>query len=64
MPRPARLQNLFINRKIPQEERDRVLILETSEGRIAWVEGFPPGEEFKRTSKTRRFLVLKGSHGD
>jgi tRNA(Ile)-lysidine synthase len=64
MAKPARLQNLLINRKVPVSERSRRLVLETPDGVIAWVEGFPPGERFRITVQTRRILVLKIPAGD
>lgn len=47
MERAARLQNLFVNRKIPAAQRRRLWLGETEGGVVAWVEGFPTGEAFK-----------------
>ena len=47
MDRASRLQNLFVNRKIPAALRRRLWLAETKDGVVAWVEGFPPGEAFK-----------------
>jgi tRNA(Ile)-lysidine synthase len=58
-PRPARLQNLFVNRKIPAALRRQLLVAEAGNGDLCWVEGLPSGETFKLTSRTRRILVLK-----
>lgn len=53
MPRAAKLQNLFTNRKVPAAERRRRLVAATAEGTIFWVEGLPPGEAFKVRVATR-----------
>ena len=46
---PARLQNLFVNRKIPADQRRQLWVIEslTNPPAIVWVEGFPPGELYK-----------------
>ena len=59
MSQAARLQNIFINQKVPVLERSKRWILATLQGSIAWVEGLPPGDEFKITPATRRILVLR-----
>jgi tRNA(Ile)-lysidine synthase len=64
MDRPGRLKHLLINRKVPAEERAWRLVMEASDGQIAWVEGFPPAEPFKLTPTTRRFLVIRLVPGD
>lgn len=56
LPRPARLQNLFVNRKVPGVLRRELVVAETNAGVIFWVESLPPGEPFKVTSVTRRVL--------
>lgn len=57
MPRSAKLQDLFINRKVPAALRRSRLLGTTLSGEIFWVEGLPPGEGFKVVSTTRRRLV-------
>ncbi len=47
MERPQKLQNLFVNLKVPAAERRRRAVAVTAEGRIFWVEGLRIGEEFK-----------------
>jgi tRNA(Ile)-lysidine synthetase-like protein len=64
MDRPGRLKRLFINRKVPMAERGKRLVLEAADGRIAWVEGFPPAEPFKLTDLTRRILLIRLALGD
>lgn len=64
MDRPGRLKRHFINRKVPMVERGKRLVLEAADGRIAWVEGFPPAEPFKLTDSTRRILLIRLALGD
>jgi tRNA(Ile)-lysidine synthase len=59
MPKPAKLQDLFTNRKIPRDRRRSLAVATTRAGEIFWVEGFPPGESFKMGPRTRRVLVWK-----
>lgn len=58
-PRPAKLQDLFTNRKVPAERRRGLLVATTDTGTLFWVESLPPGELFKVTPTTRRILVWK-----
>lgn len=57
MPRATKLQDLFINRKVPAALRRSRLLGTTLSGEIFWVEGLPPGEAFKVSSTTRQRLV-------
>ena len=59
--RSSKLQDLFVNRKIPAPVRRRLAIGETAAGQIFWVEGLPPGEPFKVTAETRRTLVIRAN---
>lgn len=52
----AKLQDLFINRKIPRKQRHQRVIAEAG-GRIFWVEGLRIAEDFKLTKSTRRVLI-------
>jgi len=58
-PRPSKLQNLLVNRKIPAAERRTLLVATTEAGVLFWVESLPPGEAFKVTARTRRWLRWK-----
>lgn len=49
---PAKLQDLFVNRKIPALERRERWLATTATGDIFWVEGFPPGDRYKVTQQT------------
>lgn len=46
------LKKLFNDEKIPVEERwDRVVLADPQNGKILWVEGFGPAEEFSRSGQ-------------
>ena len=47
-----KLHDFFINNKIPRRIRKRIPLLVTADGRIAWVAGWRPSEEFKVRSST------------
>lgn len=53
---PVKLQDLFTNAKIPARERHRLLVAETADGRIFWVESLRISEPFKLGSATRTEL--------
>lgn len=56
MGQPVKLQDLFTNAKIPARERHRLLVAETADGRIFWVEGLRISELFKLVEATRAEL--------
>ena len=51
----VKLQDLFVNAKIPRERRHELVVAEVG-GEIFWVEGLRIGERFKLTSRTARRL--------
>lgn len=55
MPKPVKLQDLFVNAKIPREQRRRLVLLENAAGEICWVEGLRTGEVAKIRAESRRF---------
>lgn len=57
--KPSKLQDLFINRKVPVARRRSLLVATTAGGTLFWVESLPPGERFKLTDGTRRILRWK-----
>lgn len=63
LPKPAKLQDLFVNRKVPAASRRQLLVATTLAGEIFWVEGLPPAESFKVTSTTRQQLILTWRRG-
>jgi tRNA(Ile)-lysidine synthase len=54
--RTAKLQDLFVNQKIPREVRRELMIAASSRGDIFWVEGLRISERFKLTKSTIRRL--------
>lgn len=58
-PGRAKLQDLFVDHKIPASERRGRMLAEAADGNLCWVEGLPPGEAFKLTETTRRRLELR-----
>jgi len=51
------LQDLFVERRVPRLERDRVAVVEAG-GEIAWVAGLAMSERFKVTPATREAVRL------
>jgi tRNA(Ile)-lysidine synthase len=56
----VKLQDFFVNRKVPRAERNR-LPLVLSGGEIVWVVGHRVGDDFKVTAGTRRTVRLEAS---
>ncbi|HUA69584.1 MAG TPA: tRNA lysidine(34) synthetase TilS [Solirubrobacteraceae bacterium] len=59
------LQDLFVERRVPRRERDRVAVVEAC-GEIAWVAGLAMSDRFKVTPATRQAvrLVVVPGNGD
>jgi len=57
----AKLQDLFVNAKIPAARRRELVLAATASGEIFWVEGLRIGERFKLTPGTGRRLVWRWS---
>jgi hypothetical protein len=57
--KPARLQNLFINQRIPAAERAQRWVLELAGGNLAWVEGFSGGELHRLHPSTSEILAIR-----
>jgi tRNA(Ile)-lysidine synthase len=56
MPTPVKLQDLFVNQKIPRALRHKLVVAETEKGDIFWVEGLRISERFQLTKTTKRRL--------
>jgi tRNA(Ile)-lysidine synthase len=56
-----KLQDFFVDAKVPREERCRVALLCATDGRVAWVVGYRLAEPFKVTAKTRRVVRIRVS---
>jgi tRNA(Ile)-lysidine synthase len=57
----AKLQNLFVNAKIPAARRRELILAATAGGEVFWVEGLRIGERFKLLPDTRRKLAWNWS---
>jgi tRNA(Ile)-lysidine synthase len=53
----VKLQDLFVNAKIPAARRRELVLATTAAGEIFWVEGLRMGEKFKLTPATGRQLA-------
>jgi tRNA(Ile)-lysidine synthase len=58
----AKLQDLFVNAKIPTARRRKLVLATTADDEIFWVEGLRIGERFKLTPQTTRKLAWKWSN--
>jgi len=56
MDRAVKLQDLFVNQKVPREKRRMLVVATTANGDIFWVEGLRIADHFKLTSGTKRRL--------
>ena len=54
-----KLQDYFVDEKVPRRQRSRVPLLCATDGRIAWVVGYRIADPFKVTEQTRRVLVVR-----
>jgi tRNA(Ile)-lysidine synthase len=53
----VKLQDLFVNAKIPAARRHELVLAATATGKIFWVEGIRISDDFKLTTQTRRQLA-------
>ena len=53
-----KVQDLFVDRKVPRLDRHRVPIVAAPDGRIVWVAGHAVGRDFRATSATKSVVVL------
>ncbi|MGD0017373.1 MAG: tRNA lysidine(34) synthetase TilS, partial [Verrucomicrobiia bacterium] len=54
-----KLQDFFVDEKVPRRMRGRTLLLCASDGRIAWVVGVRIADPFKISKTTRRILRMR-----
>jgi len=62
-PGSAKLQDLFVNRKIPVERRSTLPVICGHDGEILWVPGFSPAEQAKVTEQTATGVQLTYHRG-
>jgi tRNA(Ile)-lysidine synthase len=53
-----KLQDVFVDRKVPRDERPYVPIVVDAQGRVAWVAGHVVGEPFRVTPHSEAVVVL------
>jgi tRNA(Ile)-lysidine synthase len=53
---PVKLQDMFVNQKIPRSERRQLVVATTGAGELFWVEGQRMAERFKLDKSTQRRL--------
>ena len=53
-----KVQDLFVDRKVPRGARQAVPIVTTADGRIVWVAGVALGQAFRVTPATKSVVVL------
>jgi tRNA(Ile)-lysidine synthase len=58
MSEAKKLQDFFVDEKVPRRNRGRVPLLCAADGRIAWVVGQRMAEPFKVTERTQRILRI------
>jgi tRNA(Ile)-lysidine synthase len=54
MPNPVKLQDLFVNQKVPRSRRKQLIVGATAKGELFWVEGLRIAERFKLSEHTIR----------
>ena len=54
-----KLQDLFVDRKVPREDRDRVPIVTNADGRIVWVAGHALDRDFHVTDPVQAVVILR-----
>lgn len=54
-----KLQDLFVDRKVPRPERDRIPLVVDGRDRIVWVAGHAISEDFRVSEGTRAVVILK-----
>ncbi len=60
-PGSQKIQDLMVNRKVPRNDRDRVPVVTSADGQIAWVVGLAVGEEFAIQPHTSAVLLLQAT---
>jgi len=61
-PGKRKLQDFFVDRKVPREQRDTVPLVVDGQDRIVWVVGESVAEEFRVTDPSQGVILLKVKH--
>ncbi len=59
--RSRKLQDLFVDRKVPRDDRGRVPLVLDADGRVIWVIGFGIAHDFRAGERSESMLFLKVS---
>jgi len=54
-----KLQDFFVDRKVPRDQRDRVPLVVNETGRIVWVAGYGIDETFRVTDPAQAVVILR-----
>lgn len=63
-PGSRKLQDWFIDRRVPKAERKRLPVVLTHSGEIVWLPGAPPAERLKLKASTKQALRLTYQRGN
>jgi tRNA(Ile)-lysidine synthase len=55
----VKLQDFFTNEKVPRARRHELIVAETADGEVFWVEGLRISERFRLTESTKRRLLWR-----
>lgn len=53
------LKKLFIEDKIPKEQRDKIIVLSDESENVIWLQGYGVNKEYIPKSKTEKVLIIK-----
>ena len=59
-----KLQDLFVDNKVPRHERDRIPLIVTGDKQIVWVVGYQLADPFKVTPRTKIFTIISATGED
>jgi tRNA(Ile)-lysidine synthase len=54
-----KIQDFFVDRKVPRHERDRTPLVVDGQDRVVWVAGHAVSEDFRVSGRTRAVVILK-----
>jgi tRNA(Ile)-lysidine synthase len=63
MKQPVKLQDLFVNQKVPRARRHELIVATTAQNEVFWVEDLRISEQFKLTTNTTRQLTWRWKQG-
>jgi len=63
MAKAVKLQDFFVNQKIPRARRHDLILATTAQNEVFWIEGMRISEQFKLTPQTKRQLIWQWTEG-